>query len=51
MQKSKVASLASLPEGRRRAFLDDLSGNALAAMPWIWELWANPLHQQAPDGD
>ena len=51
MKKSLAASLASLPEGRRRAFLDDLSGSALAAMPWLWEVWANPLHQTAPEGD
>lgn len=51
MQKSYAASLASLPEASRIAFLDNLSGDALAAMPWIWEIWSNPLHQQAPDGD
>ena len=51
MKKSKAASLVSLPEGKRRAFLGDLSENALAAMPWIWDLWANPLHQVAPEGD
>ncbi|MEM1161916.1 MAG: ATP-binding protein, partial [Pseudomonadota bacterium] len=40
-----------MPENRRKAFLDDLSDNALAAMPWVWDVWANPLHQIAPDGD
>lgn len=49
--KSCAASLASLPEDTRQAFLDDLSENALAAMPFIWDLWAHPLHQIAPDGD
>ncbi|MEL6208603.1 MAG: terminase family protein [Pseudomonadota bacterium] len=34
-----------------RGFLDDLSPNALAAMPWLWELWAHPEHQLAPQGD
>ncbi|MEM8699231.1 MAG: terminase family protein, partial [Pseudomonadota bacterium] len=51
MQKSNAAWLASLPEDERRAFLDGLSENALAAMPWLWELWANPAHQLAPEGD
>ena len=25
--------------------------NALAAMPWLWEVWAHPQHQCTPDGD
>lgn len=49
--KSKAGLLASLPEAQRRAFLDALSENALAAMPWLWELWAHPQHQLAPEGD
>ncbi|MEM7178742.1 MAG: terminase family protein [Pseudomonadota bacterium] len=49
--KSNAALLASLPEAERRAFLDGLSDNALAAMPWLWSLWANPVHQVAPAGD
>ncbi len=48
--KSSAGSLASLPDAARDAFLEDLSGNALAAMPYLWEVWANPLHQAAPDG-
>lgn len=51
MKKSCAASLASLTEDRRQAFLDDLSDNAVAAMPYIWEVWANPLHQVEPEGD
>lgn len=51
VQKSKAALLASLPEAERAAFIDQLSDNALAAMPWLWELWGNPLHQVAPQGD
>ncbi|MBY8977639.1 glycoside hydrolase TIM-barrel-like domain-containing protein [Rhodobacteraceae bacterium NNCM2] len=51
MLKSNAALLASLPEVERRAFLDGLSDNALAAMPWLWNLWANPVHQVAPAGD
>ncbi|MEM6421234.1 MAG: terminase family protein [Pseudomonadota bacterium] len=34
-----------------RGFLDGLSPNALAAMPWLWELWAHPAHQLPPAGD
>ncbi|MEM9138857.1 MAG: terminase family protein [Pseudomonadota bacterium] len=48
--KSLAVSLASLTEDKRKAFLDDLSENALAAMPFLWDLWANPLHQVAPAG-
>ncbi|MEM7505511.1 MAG: terminase family protein [Pseudomonadota bacterium] len=51
MQKLNAAWLASLREDERQEFLGDLSENALAAMPWLWELWANPLHQLAPAGD
>lgn len=43
--------LASLTEAEREVFLDGLSANALAAMPWLWELWAIPGHQRAPEGD
>ena len=32
------------------AFLDDLTPNALAALPWLFEFWAQP-HQLAPAGD
>lgn len=49
--KSCAGSLASLPEDARQAFLDELSENALAAMPYLWDVWANPLHQSAPEGD
>ena len=51
MQKLNAALLASLPEAERRAFLDGLSENALAALPWLWGIWANPKHQMAPEGD
>ena len=34
----------------REAFLDELSENALAALPWLFEFWAMP-HQVAPAGD
>ena len=51
MKKSFAALIASWPEADRDAFLEGLSGNALAAMPWIWDLWALPEHQREPDGD
>ena len=51
MQKSNAASLASMSAARRKVFLDNLTENALVAMPWIWKIWANPLHQAAPAGD
>ena len=46
-----TASVARLPDEKRRAFLDSLSGNALASMPWLWDAWANPLHQRPPEGE
>jgi hypothetical protein len=49
--KSPAALLASLDEAGRAAFLDDLSGNALRALPWLWEVWAHPGHQAEPQGD
>ena len=51
MKKSCAASLASLSDAQRAIFLDDLSENANAGMPYIWEVWANPLHQVEPEGD
>lgn len=51
MRKSPAVSLASLDEAGRAAFLDALSRNALAALPWLWEVWANPRHQLEPEGD
>ena len=51
MRKSPAGWLASLPEAARRRFVDALSPNALAAMPWLWELWAHPGHQRPPPGD
>lgn len=51
VRKSCAVSLASLPEETRLAFLDELSNNAVVGMPWIWDVWANPLHQVEPDGD
>lgn len=51
MQKSKAASIACLPPSQRAALLEGLSAETLVAMPFLWELWAHPLHQQAPEGD
>lgn len=50
-KKSCAASLGLLPEEKRHAFLESLSDNAVAAMPYVWEVWANPLHQVEPEGD
>ena len=51
MRKSTAALIASLPRVERHALLEGLSGNALAALPWLWEFWAHPDHQMAPAGD
>ena len=50
-RKSPAALIASLDEAERDAFLDGLSSNALAAMPWLWRVWAHPQHQLEPEGD
>ncbi|MFN3613833.1 MAG: DNA-packaging protein [Rubrimonas sp.] len=49
--KSLGAWLASRPIAERTAFLDGLSPNAVAALPYLFELWARPDHQLAPEGD
>lgn len=48
----KLASglLASATPEQERAFLESLSDNALAALPWLFEFWALP-HQLPPEGD
>ncbi|MEM9145792.1 MAG: terminase family protein [Pseudomonadota bacterium] len=51
MRKSNAAWLASQPEAARRAFLDALSENAIAALPWLFPLWAHAGHQLPPEGD
>ena len=47
--RSGAGSLASAPPEVRTAFLDDLSDNALAALPWLFDFWALP-HQLPPEG-
>lgn len=44
-------SLASLPQRARDDFLGALSANALGALPYLFEVWARPDHQLAPEGD
>lgn len=51
MPRSNAVSLASRPEAERAAFLHALSENALASMPWLFELWAHEGHQLAPADD
>lgn len=48
--RSGAAWLASAPPEMQGAFLDGLSPNALAALPWLFEFWALP-HQLPPGGD
>ena len=50
VEKSCAASLALLTDETRKTFLESLSDNAVAAMPYVWEVWANPLHQVEPEG-
>ena len=49
--KSCAASLASLPLEKRTTFLNELSEEAVIAMPWIWEVWRHELYQAEPPGD
>ena len=50
-RRSSADWLASLPPSERDAFLDALSPNALAALPYLFEFWARPDHQLPPEGD
>ncbi|MEO1551995.1 MAG: terminase family protein, partial [Pseudomonadota bacterium] len=43
--------LGSAAEAEIDGFLDGLSDNALAALPYLFEHWAHPAHQVAPEGD
>jgi phage terminase large subunit-like protein len=42
--------LACAPREVSESFLDDLSSEALAALPYLFEMWALP-HQVPPEGD
>lgn len=48
--RSGAALLASEPPERVESFLRGLSDPALAALPWLFEVWALP-HQLPPEGD
>ncbi|MBY6047521.1 DNA-packaging protein [Vannielia litorea] len=48
--KSGAAWLASATREEQEIFLEGLSPEALAALPWLFEFWALP-HQLAPEGD
>ena len=48
--RSGAAWLASAPPEVARSFLAGLSDSALAALPWLFEFWAQP-HQLPPAGD
>lgn len=42
--------IASAPQEEIEGFLDSLSAEALAALPWLFEFWALD-HQMPPEGD
>lgn len=48
--RSGGAWLACAEPGEVDAFLNGLSDNALASLPWLFEFWALP-HQLPPEGD
>ncbi|MCC5985280.1 MAG: DNA-packaging protein [Rhodobacteraceae bacterium] len=47
--RSGAAWLASAPQATAHDFLAGLGDNALAALPWLFEFWAQP-HQLPPPG-
>ena len=50
-RKSAADWLASLPLRLREKATDGLSPNALAALPYLFEVWGRLDHQLPPDGD
>ncbi|WP_371153675.1 DNA-packaging protein [Jannaschia sp. 2305UL9-9] len=48
--KSGAVSICCLSEAERDRFIDGLSDNALAALPWLFDFWALD-HQVPPAGD
>lgn len=50
-RRSPSVWLASLTATQREAFLAELSPNTLAALPFLFEVWARPDHQLPPPGD
>ncbi|KFI31658.1 ATP-binding protein [Haematobacter massiliensis] len=48
--RSAAGWLASATPETVEAFMEGLSPNALAALPWLFEIWALP-HQLPPEGD
>lgn len=48
--RSGAAWLASAPPDVVESFLESLSDDVLAALPWLFEFWALP-HQLPPEGD
>ena len=46
-----AASIASLPRGELEALIDGLSPNGLAALPYLFEVWAHGGHQLPPRQD
>ncbi len=48
--RSGAALIASVDVAKRKAFLRDLSGAQLQALPYLFEFWALD-HQLAPEGD
>lgn len=49
-QRSTADWLVSLPLPARQRFLNDLSENTLASLPWLFAFWSMP-HQRPPEGN
>jgi phage terminase large subunit-like protein len=49
-RRSASAWLALRPQAEVDAFLESLSDQALAALPYVFDVWALP-HQLPPEGD
>ncbi|MGB0507473.1 MAG: terminase large subunit domain-containing protein, partial [Pikeienuella sp.] len=50
-KRSTAAFIASLPPDQVEEFLADLSPNAVASLPFLFEVWGHPGHQLPPAGD
>ncbi|MEO1331459.1 MAG: terminase family protein [Pseudomonadota bacterium] len=46
--RSIAAWIASHPKALRERWLASLSPNAIAALPYLWEVWARTEHQRPP---
>ena len=51
VEKSLADSIACLPRETVKAWLDGLTPNSIASLPYLFDIWALGAHQSPPDGD